>query len=175
MKRGSGFTLVELMIALTIVAIGFIMAVPNFQSWVDRSNFSGFQKEVFSEFQEARTRAMSSSLRHRLFIDLAQERVKLQRLDASWVDARPEILSSSNLTIGGVFIDNVVCTPGGAFTAGTMALVFNPSGEVYSQSNPASDNTIQPITEADINLRGKNAGDQARIHVYGWTGKARVM
>ncbi len=59
-------------------------------------------------------------------------------------------------------------------STGNYALVFNPSGEVYGQSDVADDGTITPLTQATISFSGNTANEAASITVFGWTGKARL-
>lgn len=172
MKDRRGFTLIEIMIVIVIVAIGVTIATTNFFLWQNHYSGVGFQREFLSRFNEARTRSMASSLQHRLLIDMNAESVTLQRgnlgtASSSWVDAAQPVVGSR-----GAGIDNVVCTP--AVTVPTpFALVFNPDGEVLVQTNPSA-TTASPLTQADIHISATSVADQATIRVFGWTSKARL-
>ena len=171
MKDRRGFTLIELMIALAIVAIGLVIAISNLQLWIHQTNASGFKREVFTKIQEARSRAFSAGARHRVVIDLANETTLLQTNPGSGWSAT----GIQGSTPTGSRIASVLPTPdGSAVTTGTYALVFHPSGEVYGQTNIANDNTIAPLDNAVIRLTGVNPQDNASITVFGWTGKARL-
>jgi type IV fimbrial biogenesis protein FimT len=179
MKDRRGFTLVELMIAIAIVGIGLLIAVTNLQRWVYQTNARGFQREVFSRFQDARIRASSSGGRHRvvLGLDLVNGTAVLQRVlpaATSWSDiSLPSVKAPTGSRIASVVTmksGSVVST----VTTGTFAVVFNPSGEAYGQSTIGSDNSIALIDNAVILLTGANPQDNASITVFGWTGKARL-
>ncbi|MCP2500835.1 MAG: prepilin-type N-terminal cleavage/methylation domain-containing protein [Deltaproteobacteria bacterium] len=170
MKDRRGFTLIEIMIAFAIVGIVAVITVTNFQSWVYKYNFSGFQREVLSSLKQARTLSVSSQRQHRVIFDLDNAAVTLSRGDrginsTSWTPVPGNVRASFGGRIG-----SVTPTPGVATTSGTFALIFNPSSEVL-QGNP----TVSPVTQADIGLTGRNPGDVATIRVYGWTGKARIQ
>jgi type IV fimbrial biogenesis protein FimT len=165
-----GFTLIEIMIALAIVAIGLVIAIPNLQLWIQQTNASGFKREVFTKIQEARNRAFSAGARHRVVIDLANETTLLQaNPGGAWSAVGIQVR-----TPAGSRIASVVPAPGSAMTTGTYALVFHPSGEVYGQTDIANDNTIAPVDNAVIRITGVNPRDDASITVFGWTGKARL-
>jgi prepilin-type N-terminal cleavage/methylation domain-containing protein len=175
MNDRRGFTLIEIMIALAIVAIGLVMAISNLQRWVYQTNARGFQREVFSRLQEARIRASSSGGRHRVVLDLTNGTAVLQRLlpgATSWSDiSLPSVKAPT-----GSGIASLVTNPGSAGPTGTTyAFVFNPSGEVYGQqSTIAADTATALIDNAIIRLTGVNPQDNASITVFGWTGKARL-
>ncbi len=61
MKPSYGFSLIELMIALTIVAIVALMAFPSFQSTVERNRVSSSLKDFSTSVKFARSEAVKQS------------------------------------------------------------------------------------------------------------------
>jgi len=171
MKDRRGFTLIELLIVLAIVAIGLVIAIPNLQRWVYQTNARGFEREVFSELQGARILASSGTSRYRLLIDFGSRKASLQVRDAStWSAATRSVVQAPF----GAGFASITPSGGSAVSSGQFAFVFNPSGEVYGQSDTADDNTISAIDNAVILLTGPNLQDNASITLFGWTGKARL-
>ncbi len=173
MKDQRGFTLIELLIVVSIVAIGATIATTNFQLWMDHNRGVGFQREFYSLFGEARTRAMASSLQHRLLIDQNAETVTLQRGNAAsastgWTNSAPTVRGER-----GAGINDVACTPALAVPS-TFSFVFNPDGEVLVQDNTAA-TTATPLTQADVHLSAGNTSDRTTIRLFGWTSKARLV
>jgi prepilin-type N-terminal cleavage/methylation domain-containing protein len=172
MKDRRGFTLLEIMIVLAIVAIGVTIATTNFFLWQNHYSGVGFQREFLSQFNVARTRSMASSLQHRLLIDMNAETVTLQRgnlgtASSTWANAAQPVVGSR-----GAGISDVVFTPTVTVPA-TFAFVFNPDGGVLVQDNTAG-STASPLTQADIHISAKSVADRATIRVFGWTSKARL-
>ena len=173
MKDRRGFTLIEIMIVLAIVGIVGVIATTNFSSWLSHYSGVGFQRELLSKVNEARTRSMGTSLQHRLRIDLATETVVLERGDAgtasgTWTSVAP-------LAVGtrGAGIHEILCNPAPALVTppGTFAFIFNPDGQVLTQDNAA---TVRALTDAKVRLSADSTVDQTTIRLYGWTSKARL-
>ena len=170
MRDHRGFTLLEILIALAIITILSVIGISNFQEWIYQNNASGFRREMLSELQQARIRASSATTRYRLVIDLGDHIATLQTLIGStWSDARPPVRAPFKSRIA-----SVTPSPGSAVTSGRYAMVFNPSGEVYGQTDIANDNTIAALDNATILLTGASSSDNGSITVFGWTGKSRL-
>lgn len=175
MRGREGFTLIEIVIALGIVAILATIATTNFQLWLNRSSVVGFQREFLSRVNDARTRAMATSLQHRLRIDMNADTVSLERGDlgtgsTSWVGTGATIEASR-----GAGINDIACVPSPSSAPASCAFVFNPNGEVLIQTDPSADNTIAPLTQASIHLSAQNPSERATIRLFGWTSKARLL
>ena len=171
MKDRRGFTLIEIMIALTIAGIVGIIATTNFSSWQSHYTAVGFQREFLSQVNEARTRSLGTSLQHRLLIDMNAETATLQRgnfgtASSGWTNVGPAVVGSRGAGIAR--IDNC------AVTGPLVALVINPNGEVLVQDITAG-TTLSPLTQANVRIAATNVADQSTIQIYGWTSKARLV
>jgi len=60
-NRGLGFTLVELMVAISIVAVLMAVTVPNILNWIPEYRLKRAVKELYSNLQLARLTAIKSS------------------------------------------------------------------------------------------------------------------
>ncbi len=173
MKDRRGFTLIEIMIVITIVGIVGIIATTNFLSWQGHYSAVGFQREFLSKVNEARTRTMSTSLQHRLLIDMNAETVTLQRGNLGTGTGSSGLANVGQTIVGSrgagiARIDNV------SVAGQIFALLFNPNGEVLVQDNTAA-TTASPLTQANVRIAATNVADQSTIRIYGWTSKARVI
>ncbi len=172
MRANKGFTLIEIAIVAAIVGIGAMIAVSNLHGWNRHNNFVGFQREVFSEIQEARSRAFSMGRQFRLAIDLDAETVLLERGDAGsgstvWTADRALI----SATAGSDIVDIAWLRGGAGATpsAGMFYLVFSPGGDVFRMAGAV----ITPLDTANISL-SSDLGETATIQLFCWTGKARL-
>ena len=136
MKDRRGFTLIEIMIALTIVGIVGVIATTNFFSWQSHYSAVGFQREFLSQVNQARTRSMGTSLQHRLLIDMSAEPVTVILQRGNLETFPPGRMWRSRLNGSrGAGISDVVCDPvPTAAVPPIFALLFNPDGEVLVQT-----------------------------------------
>ena len=172
MRDRRGFTLIEITIAIMILGIMTVIATTNLQLWQSHYSVVGFQREVLSLINQARTRSMASSLQHRLRIVNA-ETVVLEQGNAgtasgTWVNAVPQVVGTK-----GAGIHEILCNPlpASVIPPATFSFIFNPDGQVLTQDNAA---TVRVLTDAKVRLSAGSTVDQATIHVYGWTSKARL-
>ena len=61
MKGNRGFTIVELMIVITIVAVGITLAVPSFNDLIERKAVGGAAEAAYEQLQIARSQAVKRS------------------------------------------------------------------------------------------------------------------
>ena len=62
----NGFTVIELMTVLVIVAVLFAMAVPSFAQWRQNLEFRKTTRDLVSLLREARSRSIRTNLEHRV-------------------------------------------------------------------------------------------------------------
>lgn len=117
MKRVQGFTIIEIVIALMIVAIMAMMAVPSFQKWIYHLNFTGFARDVYTEFQQGRQRAIATGIAHTVVVEPANDSVRLLRANDN------------------AYVRNDVKAPKGCDIVSGTNVTFNPDGSASSNGN----------------------------------------
>lgn len=65
-SENSGFTLIELMIAIAIMAIVMATATLNFQAWQTKNNMEAQLREIFVDLNEARINAFTQKTNYRI-------------------------------------------------------------------------------------------------------------
>lgn len=80
MKNRNGFTLIEILIVIVIAGIIAAVSIPNVAEWVYHLRFTGFLRDVYTEFQEGRTRAKTTGFPHEVVVDPVANTVRLRRV-----------------------------------------------------------------------------------------------
>jgi type IV pilus assembly protein PilA len=135
MRNRKGFTLMEIMIVLAIVGILAAISIPNITGWVYHLRFSGFLRSVYTEFQEARTRAKTTGLPHEVVVDPVTNAVQLRR-------------ATDNVSVG-----SAVTAPETCDIDSGSSVVFKANGTASNSGNVrivstkvATDNKLITVT-----------------------------
>lgn len=100
-KKRHGFTLVELMVVITIIGIVALIAIPNFASMQRRARIRSATQQIAQHFKMIRERALSSSGTYQFsFPD--QYHYRLHRPDGSMKDFRLGGSTGGKVHFGGV-------------------------------------------------------------------------
>ena len=157
MMRSAGFTLVELMVAITILAIMLFIALPNFAVWMQNTQIRTAGEAVLNGMQLARAEA----IRRNANVEL--------RMDASsgWtarVAGTGEVIQS-RLAGEGSAAALVTITP-----AGTTTVTFNSFGSVAT-----NDDGTATVTEIKIDSPAIAAADSRELCILvGLGGNVRM-
>ena len=82
-----GLSLLELLVALVILAIGVTLAVPNLSLCMEKYTMWKARRQLVTDLQLARMRAVSQGLQHRVSFDTATGSYKIEQGDAARASA----------------------------------------------------------------------------------------
>jgi type IV fimbrial biogenesis protein FimT len=73
MQKTSGFTLMELMVTIAIIAILSAIAIPNFIAWIPKFKLGGGCRDVLAILQKTRVQAVKDNTSYVLMFDTGNE------------------------------------------------------------------------------------------------------
>ena len=162
-SRPLGFSLIELMVGVAIMAILLGLAMPNFQTWIRNSQIRNAAESVQNGLQKARAEAVTRNTNVEFVIGAG----------SSWVVKLPDVGGVAGAQIESRFSREgsrdvtVAVTPAGATT-----VTFNNVGTVGVPLNPPfNTDASAPFTRVDFAAIG---GSQNLRVTIGAGGNARM-
>ncbi|MDD2273468.1 MAG: GspH/FimT family pseudopilin [Desulfuromonadaceae bacterium] len=134
--KNKGFSLIEMIIAIAIMAIVIGIAAPTFMTWRDNMQFRQAGKELASFIRTARSRAISTNRQQRVELDVANSVYRLRPGDRATLSNWPPSASalpagtdvsmpSDRIGLAGTNTE-IVCNPNGTID-------FTPVGGVSAR------------------------------------------
>ena len=151
-KLNSGFTLVEMVITLTVIAILAGIAVPSFTETLDRRRVSGAAEQLQSDLQYARSEA-------------------LRRNANVVVSLKPAKDSTSTTWCYGISTAACDCSTGTTCQLDTVTKIVNQSGFTGVSLNHGFDGNIITFSPRSVSLNSGTATFTSNIG----TSNARVV
>ncbi len=132
-----GVTLIELVITFAIVAFLSVLVVPNLGKWIQHYRLRGTVREIVSQMELAKIKALKHNLEYRVSFDLGGRKFELQRGDRSasskdWTTESRKIPIPRQVNIHAItFPDDAAhFNPHGTASKGSVELT-STNGEKY--------------------------------------------
>lgn len=158
-RANQGFTLIELMIVVLVMAAALVIGVPSFTSWIKDTKLETTTRTFAAALKEARSEAVS----RQSVINLNKKAGGWKNGFTMYTDA--DIGGNTNREATDVLIKDIDISPGGVTitpnTAGNNWISFTPQGLL----NEAGKEVIVGICDD----RGKDKGYEIKISIVGRT------
>ena len=144
MRKDSGFSITELMIAVAIFSILAAIAVPNFISWRNNAQLSRAARDVYSIFQKAKLEAVRRNMTCTITFSVNGYTVYVDSNQSLTLDGGEEVIRSRNWSeFSGVSLD---ASAGGgdglSFANPDNSIAFAPDGLPRNNLNSLGSGTV---------------------------------
>ena len=123
LRQRDGFTLTEIIVALAIIAILAAIAIPNWSTLLPNYALNSAARQVQSEFQKAKSRAVSENTDYRLVFSSTSYSYSIERDTGSgWQSTGENKPLPEGITLGGSSTTTLSFAPRGSSNGGTIML-----------------------------------------------------
>jgi len=164
-----GFSIIELMFVVTIIAILVAAAFPSFMSWRRSIEYRTVARDIVSTLRDARSKSLATNRNYQVQFDAALRRYGVRKGNRSrntnWADTTPGVIEATQWTAltNEVNIssnidyssdpDNIT---GLVFNPDGTIVLFNPGGAILTTATvTVLDSTLNPKIAIDIIASGK--------------------
>ena len=177
LRKNSGFSVVELMIVSGVICTMSMIAVPNYMEYLPKTRASGTARQIFTDMQTAKMRAISDNNDYVVTFDTSNNRYSVY--DDGDNDFATAGVESSELvktvTIGDEFIGisfGYVAgnDPEGSAISGSVTFTGTPPRVIFRSTGLADQNGevyVKPATDS-------TRKDRQRIVAVKMTGRIRL-
>lgn len=160
-----GFTLVELMVAITLMAIMLTIAAPSFLQWRESLQYREAGRGLTTFIRTARSEAIQNNRQYRVQINIAAKTYQLQRGESAL---------ASSWTVLDIRNRGSITSPSISLAAPNTDIVCNPNGTMEFSSGAITGNSPTQITIFDNRINGAAdaASQRYRIDLFN-TGRIR--
>ena len=133
MRRDSGFTLIELMIAVALVAILLATAVPALDDFTNDARQTGAINDFISSIHLARNTAITTNSRVTMCASASGTNCELTSWDAGWI-VFGDLNSNGALELGETIVSASAAVEGLSIQSGEFpaALMYRPNGRAMT-------------------------------------------
>lgn len=125
----AGFTLIEILVAISVLAVTATMALPFLNSWYSSIKLKGAQRELTSNFRFTQQNAVTSQKNHLIRINVAQNYYQVIKKDGIEVVLKMVYLPQN------IVFDTINLTPLATEVEFNAAAVPNSTGEINIKNN----------------------------------------
>lgn len=141
----NGFTLVELMIVVTIAAVLSAMAIPSFTQWRRNIEFRKTTRDLVSILREAKSRAIKTNLEHRVEYAVANKQYRLTRGNRS----------NNSTSWNTVVYDWTRLPPGVRIDANVNSIQMNTNGTANGGTILIQNDALKTVYEIRVARTGR--------------------
>ena len=158
MTKENGFSLLELMIVLAIIAILSAIAVPNYFSWLPKYRLKTAATDLFSNMQLVKLQAVKTNQNVSIKFSTGPDRYRFAILSGT------KTISLSDTYRSGIVFGRPAAFPGDTVTYGSDILTFNTRGisnagyAYLTNSNNTGYYRVGTLSSGVIRLESWNSG-----------------
>jgi type IV fimbrial biogenesis protein FimT len=133
MRRDSGFTLIELMIAIALVAILLATAVPALDDFTNDARQTGAINDFISSIHLARNTAITTNSRVTMCASTSGTNCEVAGWDSGWI-VFGDLNSNGSLDVGETIVSAAAAVDGLSIQSGEFpaALMYRPNGRAMT-------------------------------------------